>query len=38
MLMICVIPVINIYGFDNGLLLVFVFHNVIVVHEVYHLK
>ncbi len=37
MLMICVIPVINIYGFDNGLL-VFVFHNVIVVHEVYHLK
>ncbi len=35
MLMICVI---NIYGFDNGLL-AFVFHNVIdVVHEVYHLK
>ncbi len=34
MLMICVI---NIYGFANGLL-VFVFHNVIVVHEVYHLK
>ncbi len=26
-----------IYGFNNGLL-VFVFHNVIVVHEVYHLK
>ncbi len=29
--------VINIYGCDNALL-VFVFHNVIVVHEVYLLK